>query len=75
MTDLERFVDLYKSFGINCNVNKEEDGFVIVLGENEYVGSREVKVTSGDKLGGYSNFFSTIRFDGDGKFLKQEFWE
>ncbi len=63
-TDLEKFVNLYKSIGIDCIV--KQDG-------NE----QTIKLTQGDndKLDGYYYFYTIIIFDRSGKFIKQGFWE
>jgi hypothetical protein len=72
MTDLEKFIELYKSLGIElepenipfCPLTKEEEHICIRLIEGE-----------NDKFTGYSSFFSTVEFDKKGKFLNQGFWE
>lgn len=65
-TDLEKFVELYKSFGIDLKVEEFpcEAGYVITLteGENRF-------------FGGYARFFSEVFFDSNGKFESQAFWE
>ena len=70
-TDLQRFLGLYKSFGIELKVEKcepsnpeVEEGFLV-----------ELKQGSHPKLKGYTWFFSTILFDKSGKFIEQGFWE
>ncbi len=73
-TDLERFKELYSSFGIDCIVNKEdnEGNVFIQLGEDSYADNQ---TTTHHKLGGYFGFYSIIRFNYDGKFLNQSFYE
>lgn len=70
MTDLERFIDTYKQFGIELKTYKQkEDEICITLGgecENS---------TKSDKFGGYSGFCSDVEFTKEGKFIKQYFWE
>lgn len=66
-SDMERFIELYKSFGINLTAtkfNKLDNYYTVVL--NEYVS---------EKFGGYGGFGSCVNFDRDGKFINQEFYE
>lgn len=84
-TDLERFVALYKSFGIECKINHipEMDisdvvdfhipeHYEIILGDN-YDPIREA--TESEKFDGYDGFFTDIHFDMEGNFIQQGFWE
>lgn len=69
MTDLEKFMALYKGFGIDCIVTKTEQNQLIVLsGYND-------ASTKSDKFGGYNGFYSVVEFDLNGKFLSQDFYE
>ena len=73
MTDLEKFIKLYKSFGIeiiNPRITIGNEGGkyeidlptdVVNLGENKFIG--------------YAAFYTSIEFDKDGKFIRQGFWE
>ena len=76
MTDLEKFVELYKSFGIECKVveekpyNKDGAHKAIYLGD---IDSEDA--TTSEKLTGYSGFGSDVIFDMEGKFIRQGFWE
>jgi hypothetical protein len=73
MTDLERFVELYRSFGIECKVTqfpKQEGQFIVM---REAYGVKEV--TESKKLDGHLGFYSDVQFDENGKFLRQGFWE
>lgn len=73
-TDLEKFVELYKGFGIECKVEKTDTGSVITLAcEGSY--SHENYETASDKFDGYPGFHTDITFDKNGKFIKQGFWE
>lgn len=64
MSDLKKFIRLYKGFGITVNPIKTIPGqFVIVLREGEQ------PMFKGDK-----DHSSHIVFDKDGKFLLQDFW-
>ena len=65
MTDLERFVSLYHSVGIELLV---EDYAEDILALHLYVGESEKAV-------GYRGFGTDILFDKTGKFIRQEFWE
>ena len=68
MTDLEKFIELYKSVGIDLAPRPIESGVHIgkmfLHLENYYY-----------KFEGYPGFFSNIVFDENGKFVKQGFWE
>lgn len=76
MTDLQKFIDLYKSFGIELKPEEvtEEDYFpaaktVLVMRSNPYLPGRS-------HFDGYNKlFYSTVFFDANGKFIKQGFWE
>ena len=70
-TDLQRFVELYASFGIDCVVHQENDKQLIDLGDTSYTDNN----TRSNKFGGYSGFYSCVVFDSKGKFLRQGFWE
>ena len=74
MTDLEKFVDLYKSFGVECKINQDEntDRLYIVFGESNY---DDGEFTLSDKFKGYCGFYTQIWFTQDGNFLEQGFWE
>lgn len=63
MTDLERFIDLYKSFGIELKVETINGELVVQMNakENGFIG--------------YSGFGSDVIFDINGKFKEQGFWE
>lgn len=82
MTHLEKFVALYKEFGIDCKVNKDDDGifFIVFVQEDEIYNqynpyNDDVEITKSSKFEGYSSFFSDIEFDNNGNFIKQGFWE
>ena len=75
MTDLERFVALYASFGINVLVNILEDGRkYIVLGDGHTAGA-DIGVTASSKFEGYPGFYSDVTFTPDGWFESQGFAE
>lgn len=73
MTDLERFVELYKSFGIECIVNSVAEGYVIFLSPYTTKKYTPLFDTISDKFGGYEGVVSTVYFDVLGKFVKQDF--
>ena len=71
-TDLQKFIDLYASFGIDLK-EFEESGFIKIRLDQKYSdvkeGSKSIKFV------GYGSSFSTIIFSKKGKFLRQGFWE
>lgn len=76
MTDLEKFIELYKSFGINCLTNERWDekrghGIIEITLNGSYGGN----TTQSAKFRGYSCFFSSVVFHEDGTFIEQGFWE
>ena len=77
MTDLEKFIELYKSIGIELgvNINSENNNQEILLSEGTYSFSDGKKGTISEKLKGYMGFYSSIEFDLNGKFIEQGFWE
>lgn len=68
-TDLERFVALYKSFGIDCVVSVDGEQKLIIL--NDWT---DLENTSSDKFDGNSGCHSYVFFDLNGKFLRQDFY-
>ena len=75
MTHLEKFVALYKEFGIDVKVEKTNTGFSVKLSDSSYKSEEDIFTTFSDKLDGYSSFYSDIEFDGEGNFKRQGFWE
>ena len=82
MTDLEKFIELYKSFGIKLKPYKDDKtNFTTIFMQegnpDDFIGSRMnvKKYSVSNKFEGYSDFFSMVDFDKDGKFIKQGFWE
>lgn len=61
-TDLERFVEVYKSFGIDCVIN-EDDPYKRIL------------FTSRDKFNRFTAIYYEVTFYKDGKFISQGFWK
>lgn len=74
MADLERFVALYASFGIDVRVNTLKDGRkYIVLGDGQ--AAADIGVTTSSKFEGYPGFYSDVTFTPDGWFESQGFAE
>lgn len=67
MSDLDRFVALYKSFGIELKPEaKTEYGKEIIV----------VELRADDpKFDGYTGFYSDVEFDKGGTFVRQGFGE
>jgi len=65
MTDLEKFIDLYKSVGIDLIPDREDEGLFLNLMEGKHK----------ELVGGYMGFFTAIHFDFSGKFITQGAWE
>jgi len=74
-TDLERFVELYKSFGIECKVDDDGDGNQYVCLAEDQAPPNAYDVTISEKLEGWEGFHSIIKFDQHGNFISQGFWE
>ena len=72
-SDLYRFINLYKSFDIDCVVDKEDDRFVIKFSGEHYNDGEPY--TDSEKFEGYNGFYSIIIFDSKGKFIAQGFYE
>ncbi len=79
-TDLERFIELYRSFGIECKVNKVDvpHQYSHMKADDQYIvltDGHEGKNETGDsRFNGYG-MYTDIVFDSDGKFKSQGFWE
>jgi hypothetical protein len=69
MTDLEKFIETYKQFGIEIKTHNDGDKIRVDLnGCEEYS-------TISEKFGGYVGFYSDLEFTKDGKFVRQGFYE
>lgn len=69
MTDLEKFIDCYKQFGVDVKTYKQGEKILIRLdGFDDYS-------TKSEKFDGYIGFFSELEFTKEGKFLRQGFYE
>lgn len=77
MTDLKKFIALYKGFGIKCIVNTRIKSNIktqhIYLNSVFFDDGR--KPTISKKFDGYLDFYSEAIFDEKGKFISQGFWE
>lgn len=72
---MEKFIELYKEFGIDCKVYTENNEQIICLAEFGLWSSPEPNVTTSPLFEGYHDFCTRIHFDMEGKFIKQGFWE
>lgn len=76
-TDLDRFIDLYRSFGIECKVINWGAEKAIQLSDHRFTTGKsnlfhdQKNITPSDKFNG----LTIIYFDTSGKFIKQGFWE
>lgn len=73
MTDLEKFIDTYKQFGIEIKTFIEGDEINILLGDAWEPDRNDI--TESDKFYGHPGFYSTVEFSLDGEFIRQGFWE
>lgn len=64
MNDQEKFIALYKDFGITLEVINNDQGSFIKLDEDV-----------DEKFSGYTFFYSMVHFDEDGRFMGQSFAE
>ncbi|MDD4527755.1 MAG: hypothetical protein PHF25_06970 [Candidatus Margulisbacteria bacterium] len=67
MTDLEKFIELYRSVGIELEVKQEEFKLQTIYLHPTF--------DNDSKLDGVNGCFSSITFDKDGKFVMQGFWD
>ena len=74
-TDIERFIELYDSIGVDVVVNKRFNpsgskctGQWIVFGGYS---DMDRETTNDDRISGYSGFYTSLNFDGDGNFVSQ----
>ncbi len=69
ITDLEKFIDTYKQFGIEIITYENTKGNIgIDLNGDENTS------TQSNKFDGYRGFHSSLEFTKEGKFIKQSFW-
>lgn len=71
MTDLEKFIDTYKQFGVDVKTYENNDGNTEISLNCPY----GYTSTESEKFGGYPSFYSTLEFTKEGKFIRQDFWE
>jgi len=72
MTDLDNFIEIYKSLDIELKVFETNEGKAFKIGEGSY---QEQDITISSKFGGYGGFYSIVRFSRSGEFLGQDFFE
>jgi len=70
MTDLEKFIDTYKQFGIKIKTQETEKGNIEI-----WLHDSDNNSTHSKKFDGYSGCSSDLEFTKEGKFLRQGFWE
>lgn len=64
MTDINKFIELYKSVGIDLIIERYPCGLYLIFGQGDH-----------EKLTGFYGFSTAIKFDLDGKFIEQSFGE
>ncbi len=67
MTDLEKFIELYRGIGVNLEAKNApgEAGVVVV----------KIQSKSSRNVLGYNGFFTELMFDLSGKFISHANWE
>lgn len=78
-TDLEKFVELYRGFGIECKVNEENGSsadqkiktITIETPFNSHIVNSGQTIS--DKIVG--NAYTKLVFSNEGKFIEQGIWE
>jgi len=70
MTDLQKFIDTYKQFGIEIKTYENRKGNIEIT-----LNGWEDDDTKSEKFDGYSGFVSDLEFTKEGKFIRQGFWE
>lgn len=73
MTDLERFLSLYESFGLNLIPERSANSgytYVAIGRPRDYIACPE-----DIRIGGYSGCYTEVIFDSNGSFLAQNAWE
>lgn len=84
-TDLDRFLELYRSFGIECKVNIVTEAHPTHQFRDIEIGDRRIYLsadgfideqrTYSRTFDGWGDFHSDIIFDSNGTFKRQGFWE
>lgn len=69
MTDLEKFIELYRSVGANIKVEHKNDTGLQIIYLTTWDNYKN------DLFDGYPGCYSTITFDKYGKFIIQGFWD
>ncbi len=73
MTDLEKFIDTYKQFGIEVNTFNNSKGNIEIILSGFLMFDEEINPTISNKFNGFG--FSNLEFTKNGKFIQQGFWE
>lgn len=71
MSDLDKFLALYKGFGIDLGVIQEDGEQRVILAAWPAPPGANLHPL----FGGYQGFYTRVRFDAEGKFLGQDFYE
>ena len=74
MTDLEIFIEIYKSIGIELHIIETNDTKELCFGFKDRFLPNDDMDTH-EKFGGFQGFYTQIVFNLDGEFLQQNFWE
>lgn len=76
MTDLEKYIELYRSFGIELKTRSMEDEngrrYYLNFGVDTFYTE---DYDTDPHFDGYPGFQTVVYFDEDGKFLRQDFVE
>ena len=75
MTDLQKFIDLYKSFGIELKPKEIQYGIRRYPNAKTVITMWAQPDEENSDFDGYTSFHSDVIFDANGKFIKQGFWE
>jgi len=72
LSDLQKFIKLYLSLGIELKIFKDEENGNTYFQLGEYIYDKYT--TRDERFEGY-NMYTRLDFDKNGKFIKQGFWE
>jgi hypothetical protein len=80
MTDLEKFIELYKSLGVELRQETgkwKDEAEAIHLYLTQFTNEHDINAIGNPlkQFGGYDGFYSVIVFTPNGKFIIQEFLE
>lgn len=74
MTDLQKVIELYRGFGIECLVFVDKDNNQCIKLDSGG-GNNRNNPTFSDKISGYTGFYTVLEFDSNGLFIRQGIWE